>query len=166
MQDDAGKKVPSRESLSFDALTEEFGDTSILLASDAALDGDREAAMEPPYRGTVIIDDEPLAAAPNKEGLPFRVLTGSSPQPVALWLQGAMASGLALLFLLPVLLESGMKSYQPGISYVVIMLGGGGGLWSLYGLKREKTSSGKKRCWAVALCSLVIVLIAYWVRML
>jgi len=81
-----------------------------------------------------------------------------------MWVDGIMCNLLAAIFILPVLLNIGLRGYQPWISYSVMFLALGASVWSLFGLQVEDGPSGRKMCLISAGLGLALALIAFGVR--
>ena len=152
-----------QEGLSFQDMIEEMGDIPFNVdAEEIALAPLPEPGRDLPG-GTVVVDENPSWANP-EETISTRILTGCSPQPRPMWVDGLGSSALGLFFLIPILMRSGLRSYQPWISYMIMLLALGGMAWSLLGLQVETSRKGKKWCWSVALMGMVVALVAFFTR--
>lgn len=149
--------------LSFEAITAEIGDVAIPVSEEPSRPT-QDTSDSPDFYGTVIVDDSETPAAVPEEDLNMRVLTGSSPKPRPMWVDGLFSAVLAGLFITPVMLRIGLAQYQPWISYMAMLLALGAGLWSLLGLRQEDTSVGKRMCYVGALLSLIVLVAAFLVR--
>ncbi len=158
------QKEPKNAPLSFEAITAEIGDVVIPLQEDRQPSAPQETAPWPESYGTVIVDDSDMPVAAPEEDNNLRVLTGSSPQPRPMWVDGLLSAILAGLFIVPIVLRTGWTQYQPWISYMSMLLALGAGLWSLLGLRQAKTMEGKRMCYIAAGVSIVIVLAAFLLR--
>ena len=156
-------KKQHAESLSFQDLTAELGDVRIPLEEEAPEAA--EAIPEPPDfpGGTMVVDEVVVGSLP-EEPPEMRVLTGSSPVPRPMWLEGLASTALAAAFIAPIILRIGLRGFQPWISFTAMFLALGSALWSLLGLKAEKTESGKKMCYVSAGIGLLVAIIAFLVR--
>jgi len=154
----------SKESLSFQDITAELGEIQIPPSATGQADNGGAPPVEPAdFGGTIIVEDTRPGPATN-EGITTSALTGSSPKPRPMWVDGIMCNLLAAIFILPVLLNIGLRGYQPWISYSVMFLALGASVWSLFGLQVEDGPSGRKMCLISAGLGLALALIAFGVR--
>ncbi|HOC67656.1 MAG: hypothetical protein BWX80_01259 [Candidatus Hydrogenedentes bacterium ADurb.Bin101] len=157
-------ETTSKESLSFQDITAELGDIRIPPPDAGQLeDAGVLPAESADFGGTIIVEDTRPGTA-TSEGITTSALTGSSPKPRPMWVDGIMCNLLAAIFILPVLLNIGLRGYQPWISYSVMFLASGASVWSLFGLQVEDGPSGRKMCLVSAGLGLALVLIAFVVR--
>lgn len=162
MNDEDKKRAVAGGSLSFQDITAEIGDVQLPLREDRT-EADRLDATADLPGGTVIVNEK-VSLPTFEETLSTRVLTGSSPKPRPMWLDGVVSVGLGFLFLIPIVLNMGLRRYQPWISFMIMLLALGGGAWSLFGLQVEKEPVGRKWCLGVAVAGLVVAFIAFLMR--
>ena len=136
-----------KESLSFDALMEELGEEA-----------------PPPSAGYPRADTGELKPSALRDQGQFRILTASAPKPTPIWKSGLLTGLFAWVLLLLLIFTSGLRSFQPGISYVIVLVGGGTFFWNLYGVMWEKEKRERKLCSIGLILGLVAGLLAYWLR--
>lgn len=160
---DTGKRQ-APESTGFQDITAEIGDVALPLSGEAP---SAEASDADFFRdlggGTVVVDEQAPRSFPEVPS-ELRVLTGSSPKTRPMWLDGFVTSGIGVLFLLPILLNTGMRGYQPWISLMIVVLALGAAVWSLFGLQVEKEPTGRRMCFISAAVGLLIAVVAFLVR--
>lgn len=152
------------ESLSFQDITAELGDIKISPVQDGT-PGSEPALPEASYPpgGTMIVDDTSVPPSP-EEAMSTAALTGSSPKPRPMWVDGLVCDVLAALFILPIVLNIGLRGYQPWISYSAMFLALGAAVWSLFGLQVETEPTGRKMCFISAGAGVIIAIVAFLVR--
>ena len=150
------------ESLSFQDITAEIGDIQLPVETLSPAGGNASQTPIEIEGGTVILDETTPVA--KEEPSHTRVLTGSSPTPRPMWLEGLLSSVLGALFIIPIALKIALVDYQPWISYMVILLTVGASIWSLFGLQVETSDVGKKMCFISAALGVFVALIAFIVR--
>lgn len=164
MNDDDKKRAEAGGSPSFQDITAEIGDVQLPLREDRTeAEADQRAATADLPGGTVIVNEK-VSLPTLEETLSTRVLTGSSPKPRPMWLDSVVSIGLGFLFLIPIVLNMGLRRYQPWISFMIMLLALGGAVWSLFGLQVEKEPVGRKWCFGVAVAGLLVALIAFLMR--
>ena len=132
---DTGHEQPGK-SLSFQDITAELGDIRMPPPETEAAGKVAEPAETPSYSGgTIIVEDTGKSPFP-KEAIATSVLTGSSPKPRPMWIDGFVCDALAAVFIMPVIVSAGLRGYQPWISYCVMFLARGFS-WSLFGMQVE-----------------------------
>ncbi len=153
------------ESISFEDITAEMGDIRLPLTDggDAPGTTSPEADYFDPT-ATVIIDDAEVPQKKQEENPHLRVLTGSSPKPRPMWMDGLLSNLLAAGFMAPIVLRTNFIYYQPWISFMAMFLALGGGVWSLLGLRREDTVLGRRLCWVGAGVGLLVIALAFIFR--
>jgi len=158
---DKGQAPPST---GFQDITAEIGDVTIPLEGDMP-QGERvdKDFFQDFAGGTVIVDENAPSQTPEIPS-ELRVLTGSSPKARPMWLEGLFSSGLGALVLVPIVLNIGLRGYQPWISLVVMVLALGAAAWSLFGLQAEKEDAGRRLCWIGAAVGLLVAVVAFLVR--
>lgn len=149
-------------SLSFEAITSELGEIEFPSKLDLPSSEEENALSD--FGGTIIVDDEHLPPVLPANNPNLRVLTGCSPTPRPLWIDGILSASLAAFFILPIVFRLGLRQYQPWVSYMAILLAFGAGVWSLYGLRMEPTKRGRQLCCLSAAINFAVVLIAFLVR--
>lgn len=162
MNIDDTRKNNLSESLSFQDITAEIGDVRLPL-QDTGGEADALDVADTFPGGTVVVDETISRPLP-EETISTRVLTGSSPKPRPMWLDGLVSGGLGLLFLMPILLNTGWRRYQPWISFMIMLLAIGGAVWSLFGLQVEKEPTGRKWCLIAASFGIMVAFIAFLMR--
>jgi hypothetical protein len=152
--DAATRKTPPpkpKESLSFDALMEEFGAEAAPPVSPTPSPYPKAEAAE-------------IKASALRDQGQFRILTASSPKPMPIWKSGLFTGAFAWALLILLVFTSGLRAYQPGISYVILFLGCGAFFWNLYGIAWEKEKRERWLCSIGLLLGFAAGLLAYWLR--
>lgn len=157
-------KRQATPSTGFQDITAEIGDVTIPLEADMPRGEPVDKDFFQDFGGgTVIVDANAPATTPETPS-ELRVLTGSSPTARPMWLEGLFSSGLGALVLVPIILNIGLRGYQPWISLMVMVLALGAGVWSLFGLQVEKEETGRRLCWIGAAVGLLVAVVAFLVR--
>ncbi len=173
MSEDKQNDKQQEESLSFEALTAELGDVSIPVKDDEKKEktsGDKPAsdAAYEDIGGTVMAGDEFPERTPMDEDLQDRInnriLTGASPKARPVWVEGMFCGVLSAVIIAPAALRIALTAFQPWLSLMVMLLAGGGALWSLYGLRVEESQESRRMCVVSAVVCAVVALVAFLVR--
>ena len=151
-------------STGFQDITAEIGDVTIPLEGDVRRSESVDKAFFQDFGGGTVIVDENAPVPTPEIPSELRVLTGSSPKARPMWLEGLFCNGLAALVLVPIILNIGLRGYQPWISLVVMVLALGAAVWSLFGLQVEKEDTGRRLCWISAAVGLLVAVVAFLVR--
>ncbi len=94
-----------------------------------------------------------------------RVLTTSSPRGTPMWVSSLFVGGMTLIFSLPLVLVGGFEMFQPMLSYSILLLAAGSGLWSVYGMTRtEEPPRARKLCGIGLALALLGALLAFVTR--
>ncbi len=152
------------ESLSFQDITAEVGDIRLPVAERSSTEQRQDVREAEIITGGTIIVDEGSISHSSEERISSEALTGSSPKPRPMWMDGLACSMLAALFITPIVLNIGLRSYQPWVSFIAMFLAFGAVLWSLFGLQVEKQPAGRKMCLISAALNLFVTVIAFIVR--
>jgi hypothetical protein len=160
----AGQNHGGRESSSFQDITNEMGDIRVpVREGDVTGDAWETHPGSELLNGTVLVGGgESHSVREADSGM--RVLTGGSPKARPMWVDGLGSSVLAAVFVLAVILSTGLKQCQPWISLVVMVLALGSALWSLFGLKVEKDPLGRRMCLFSAALGVLVAILAFIVR--
>lgn len=151
-------------SLSFEEITAEIGDISMPVGGTLPAEALAQEADGGNFPGGTVVVDDAAEVELRLNNLNTRVLTGGSPQPRPMWAEGLFCDVFAAALLLPVLLRAGLLHYQPWISYVAILLGLGGAIWSFLGVRVSESIPGRRMSWIAGLLGLILALLAFLFR--
>ena len=157
-------KRQAAPSTGFQDITAEIGDVTISLEGEVPRGEPVDRDFFQDFGGGTVIVDENAPTPTPEIPSELRVLTGCSPKARPMWLEGLLSSGLGALVLVPIILNIGLRGYQPWLSLVVVVLALGAAVWSLFGLQVEKEDAGRRLCWIGAAVGLLVAVVAFLVR--
>ena len=166
----------ARESLSFQSLIQELGDTTP--TAGTAPENQPPSATDIPdgslldkdedYFGGTVDGNAYVAPSLKKQkqltSIEQRLLTGSAAQKTPLWLTSLFIGGASCLLLLPIIFRSSLMVWQPVYSYVVMLLGGGAVFWAVYGMLRDEAPEERWRCLFGIGLGLISLIVAFLMR--